>query len=218
MAMLSGPLVFLDIDTQRDFLEPDGALYVPGSEAILPRLARLTTFARDHQIPILATADAHTLDEPDPEPFPPHCLRGTPGHDRVESTRCGDTHILALDDKFTPPATPLPHLTLHKQKYDFFSHPEADRVITHYAQTNPTFVVYGVATDYCVRAAVEGLLARSLKVAIVTDAIRPVVPEAEPPLLTSWARQGALLTTTDVVCSNSPTLPPPCPDPVQSSS
>ncbi|MBX6316059.1 MAG: isochorismatase family protein, partial [Isosphaeraceae bacterium] len=81
--MLDGPFVFVDIDTQRDFLEPTGALYVPGSSAILPQLARLTACARDRLIPVLATACAHRLDDPDPEPFPPHCLVGTPGQGRV---------------------------------------------------------------------------------------------------------------------------------------
>ena len=38
--------VFWDGDTQRDFLEPTGVLYVPGSEAILANLARLTYLAR----------------------------------------------------------------------------------------------------------------------------------------------------------------------------
>ena len=36
--MLEGPLVFVDVDTQRDFLEPTGALYVPGSTEILANL------------------------------------------------------------------------------------------------------------------------------------------------------------------------------------
>ena len=56
--MLDGPLVFVDIDTQRDFLEPDGALFVPGSTEIVPNLARLTRFAREHGITVLATGCA----------------------------------------------------------------------------------------------------------------------------------------------------------------
>ena len=38
--------VFYDGDTQRDFLEPDGALYVPAAAPIIPNLARLTRLAR----------------------------------------------------------------------------------------------------------------------------------------------------------------------------
>ena len=62
--MLEGPLVFVDIDTQRDFLEPSGALYVPTSREILPNLHRLTHFAQTHAILILATACNHSLEDP----------------------------------------------------------------------------------------------------------------------------------------------------------
>jgi nicotinamidase-related amidase len=62
--MLDGPLIFVDVDTQRDFLEPDGALFISGSEVIRPNLARLTRFAREQGIPILATACAHHEGDP----------------------------------------------------------------------------------------------------------------------------------------------------------
>ncbi len=54
-----------------------------------------------------------------------------------------------------------PHLTLQKREINAFSHPEADLILSLYKQDNPTFVVYGVATDYCVKAAVlrVGLIA-----------------------------------------------------------
>ena len=56
--MLDADQVFVDIDTQRDFLEPDGALFVPGSDQIIPNLVRLSHFALEHKIPVLATACA----------------------------------------------------------------------------------------------------------------------------------------------------------------
>ena len=92
--MIAGPFVFVDVDTQRDFLEPGGALFIPGSEAILPNLARLADFARERGIPVVATACAHTLDEEEPEPFPPHCLVGTRGQGRVEATDCPETRVI----------------------------------------------------------------------------------------------------------------------------
>ena len=57
--MLEGGLVFVDIDTQRDFLEASGSLYITGSDVIIQNLSRLTQFALAHQIPILATACCH---------------------------------------------------------------------------------------------------------------------------------------------------------------
>lgn len=196
--MLDGPLVFVDIDTQRDFLDPDGALPVPGSSEILPQLARLTEFARRQGIPVLATACAHTLDEPDPEPFPPHCLVGTAGEERVEATAWPGSLVIGPRERFK--GDPPPHLTLQKQRYDLFSRPDADRIVARYGRTQPTFVVYGVATDYCVRAAVLGLRSRGHRVVVVVDAVRPVDPSRGAEVLGEFKTQGALMTTTDQVC------------------
>jgi nicotinamidase/pyrazinamidase len=43
----------------------------------------------------------------------------------------------------------------------------------------PTFIVYGVATNVCVKAAVEGLTKRGYSVKVVTDAIKglPTLPD-----------------------------------------
>lgn len=196
--MIATPVVFVDIDTQRDFLEPDGALFVAGSDEIAANLARLTTFARERGIHVLATACAHTLDEADPEPFPPHCLIGTRGQERVEATAWPGGVVVGPDDRFDGD---LPmHLTIQKRRYDVFSHPDADRVVSRYAESRPTFVVYGVATDYCVKAAALGLLERGQKVVLIVDAIRAVDPSAEADVLGELIRRGATMTLTEYVC------------------
>jgi nicotinamidase-related amidase len=61
------------------------------------------------------------------------------------------------------------------------------------------FVVCGVATDVCVKAAVEGLLARGHRVAVVTDACWGLGLESGALLFARWAAQGARLTTTDAL-------------------
>jgi nicotinamidase/pyrazinamidase len=197
--MLEGPLIFVDVDTQRDFLEPDGAMFIAGSGAIRPNLARLTRFARERGIPILATACAHAEGDPEFAVFPPHCLLGTPGQGRVDETAWPDGPVFEVGGPLPDPIPP--HLTIHKKKYDIFSNPDTDRLVGRYAEGDPTFVVYGVATDYCVKCAVGGLLDRGRKVAVVADAIRAVDPSSEADLLTKFARRGALLTMTDVVCA-----------------
>jgi nicotinamidase/pyrazinamidase len=198
--MLEGPLVFVDIDTQRDFLEPDGALYVPGSEATLANLARLTDFARRSGIPVLATACAHLPGDPELEEFGPHCMLGTPGQERVPATARSDSLVLTRGARHTGglPA----HLTLHKGQLDLFSHPEADRLVALYNTNHPTFVVYGVATDYCVRVNALGLLDRGCRVAVVVDAIRAIDPASEAEVLSELVRRGALLTLAEVVCGD----------------
>jgi nicotinamidase/pyrazinamidase len=196
--MLDGLVVFVDIDTQRDFLDPGGALFIPGTEGILRNLAQLTAFAREHGIPVFATACAHRPDDPDPEPFPPHCLVGTPGQARSEATAWPGS--LVVDPDGRGPDQVVPHLTLEKRHYNLFTHPDAERLIGLYAANRPTFVVYGVATDYCVKFSVLGLLERGHRVALVVDAIRAVDTAREAEELTEFARRGALLTLTDVIC------------------
>ncbi|MCA1686659.1 MAG: isochorismatase family protein [Planctomycetia bacterium] len=196
--MLQGPLVFVDVDTQRDFLEPDGALYVPGSEGILGNLARLTGFARRHAIPVLATACSHSHDDPEIARFGPHCMAGTPGERRVSATARDGGTVLGPSGRYSG-SIPA-HLTIQKRELDVFRHPEADLVVALYQRDRPTFVVYGVATEYCVAAAVLGLIDRGGKVAVVADAVRAIDAGREADVLTGFTRRGTLLTLTDVVC------------------
>ncbi len=197
--MLEGRLVFVDIDTQRDFLEPAGALYIAGSGAIIANLNRLTQFALSHQFPILATACSHGPDDPELKRFPAHCLSGTAGEKRIAATAVVPSVVLAIGERLTGEIPP--HLTLQKREIDIFSRPDASDLFARYNQARPTFVVYGVATDYCVSAAVVGLLNSGCQVAIVADAIRAIDVENEPAVLSEMVTRGAFLTITNVVCS-----------------
>jgi len=196
--MLAGRLVFVDIDTQRDFLEPTGALFITGAEAIIANLGRLTQFALGHQIPILATACSHTAGDPELERFRAHCVSGGTGERRVPATAVTGSVVLGIAERLTGEIPP--HLTVQKREIDLFSRPDAAELIGRYNQARPTFVVYGVATDYCVSAAVTGLLNAGCRVAIVADAIRAIDAAAEPAVLTELVKQGAVLTITEVVC------------------
>src|SRR5437870_1157581 len=79
--------VFYDGDTQRDFLEPDGALYVPAAAPIIPNLARLTRLARagTPRIRVIGTVCRHFPGDaeltPNGGPYPPHCMDGTRGRE-----------------------------------------------------------------------------------------------------------------------------------------
>ena len=82
---MSRSAILWDVDTQVDFIDPDGKLAVPGAAAVVPAMARLVGWARASGIAHVASADDHELtdpeisDEPDfTSTFPPHCLRGTP--------------------------------------------------------------------------------------------------------------------------------------------
>lgn len=79
--------IVVDVDTQHDFVAPNGSLYVPAPagtrEAIEARLRR----AASEGDPILGSVDSHSWDawefEANGGPFPPHCVKGTAGWLRV---------------------------------------------------------------------------------------------------------------------------------------
>jgi nicotinamidase-related amidase len=88
--------IFFDVDTQNDFMNIDGALYVPDAELIKPNLKLLTDFAKANFIPVLGSGDRHfgTPEFKHREgelkrwggPFHNHCMDGTMGQLHIEET------------------------------------------------------------------------------------------------------------------------------------
>lgn len=198
--------VFWDVDTQVDFMSPDGKLYVPGAEKLTLNLARLTDCAHANGIRILASADNHDANDeeisgtPDfKTTFPPHCLRGTAGQVRITETTLDDPLIVAPEDSAPEVLARLaPHpgdVLFHKRYFDVFTNPNVLPVLDA-LQVAEVFL-YGVALDVCVRYAVEGLLAHRPHTAItlVTDAVRALEQDRGNRLLRDWQARSVNLGT-----------------------
>jgi len=78
--------VFVDVDTQLDFLYPAGALYVPGGERIVDAIACLNRYAAGRGMRVVSTADAHAENDPEFATWPPHCIAGTAGQHKAAAT------------------------------------------------------------------------------------------------------------------------------------
>lgn len=197
-----------DVDTQVDFIHPDGALAVPGAEAIVPQLRLLTEWAHRTHTRIVATADDHDLghaeitDHPDwLTTFPPHCMRGTLGQEKIPATALLDPFIIHAvpHDPVILSEAIREHrgdVLLTKPGTDVFRwNPNAATVLAALAPAR--IIIYGVATDVCVLAAVNGLfrLAPHAELVIVRDAVRALTDAAGQTLLAEWAERGALLMT-----------------------
>jgi nicotinamidase/pyrazinamidase len=196
----SGRLVFLDVDTQVDFMSPSGRLYVPHAEEIIPNLAKLMLWARNHRIPIISSADTHAPDDPEFAQWPPHCVAGTPGQRRIAETLFPDAVV--VEDRpgaFQAPQEWVGQLIVEKPVYDFTTNVNFDAILASLGQ--PRFVVFGVATEYCVLADVLALRKRNLPVALVRDAIKPITEEGGRKAIAEMAAAGAQLVTTAAVCS-----------------
>ncbi len=189
-------MILIDEDTQIDFLLPAGALYVPGAERLIPTLARLFERVRERGIPVISSVDAHAENDPEFADWPPHCVAGTHGQRKVPATLSRQCVVIPNRG----PADVARYkgasqVIVEKQTLDVFSNPNFERLLDLYPDEE--CAVVGVATDYCVRHAVEGLLRCGRKVAIVTDGIRGISPEASQAVLDRAAARGARLATAE---------------------
>jgi len=166
--MVKEDTLFFDIDTQYDFLEPEGRLYIEGAEEIIDRISETRRFALENGYSILATVDWHTLaDEeistgPDYKvTFPPHCMAGESGAQRLgylgelqidyvgPEAVSGDQLLkLAQREQF--------HIVIRTSSVDAFENPNTLRLLE--AIEPKRVVVFGVALDICVNNAVRGLI------------------------------------------------------------
>jgi nicotinamidase/pyrazinamidase len=208
-------LIFWDVDTLYDFMRSDGKLYVPGAEEIIPALRELTSFAHTHRIPIVASADDHQLwdreisSSPDwTSTFPPHCMRGTPGQLKVAETQLRDPLLIEpeLQDPLALGRQIRAHqgdFLLHKREFDVFSNANVPTLLE--SLDPAAIVVYGVATDFCDRYTVEGLLRHVPRAILhlVTDAVRAIYPAEGERLIETWRDRGvSMITVEEIVKGN----------------
>ena len=201
-----------DVDTQVDFMMANGKLSVSGAEAIIPNLEKLTDWAHRTGIRIVASADDHDVghaeitDQPDwKTTFPPHCMRGTPGQLKLAVTALHNPLLLQpvpLDPALVAASVRIHRgdVLLNKPGTDVFRwNPNAATVLS--ALDPDRIIVYGVATDFCTRLAVEGLarLRPSATLVIVIDAIRGIDETASRALMESWRAAGHTLASTAAV-------------------
>ncbi|HXH16544.1 MAG TPA: isochorismatase family protein [Sphingomonas sp.] len=174
------------VDTQWDFMAADGALSVAGADALVPPMqAWLSALKPDDVAGVLFTFDTHFREtyaaSPESEMFPIHCVRGTQGW--------GNMLDVALVD------TAIPAWRIEKGVFDMWAEPgleienardaggptvARETFFAELAATGITDVtVIGVAADYCVRWAVEGLIARGFAVTVPADLTRGIERQIE---------------------------------------
>jgi len=201
------PLLFWDVDTQVDFMEPDGRLYVPGAESLIAHLQRLTEAAHSRGIPLVASADDHFPDDaelsdtPDFETtYPPHCLHGSEGQRKIAATSRDDLVEIGPDELPEPELLAAlrsaPAVLLLKKRFDVFSNPNTEKVLELIQPEH--IVLYGVALDVCVAHALEGMWERGYRdLTVVADACRPLDQDKGKTLLQGWKDRGVALVDTD---------------------
>jgi nicotinamidase/pyrazinamidase len=203
--------ILWDVDTQVDFMEPSGKLYVPGANDVAAAMERLVDAARAARIVHVASADDHELTDPEisetPDfrnTYPPHCLRGTRGAEKILETKQRDPLPLSLVP-YPPGLVPRliagrREILLLKKNFDVFTNPNADPLVA--ALDPDEIVVFGVATDVCDDAAILGFLQRGRRVRFVEDAARGLDEARVAACTAVWRERGVEFSTAEEVVAS----------------
>jgi nicotinamidase-related amidase len=174
-------------------------------------MEQLVDAARAARIVHVASADDHELTDPEisdsPDlrnTYPPHCLRGTRGAEKILETKQRDPLPLSL--------IPFPpglvggmiagrrEILLLKKNFNVFTNPHTDPVLD--ALNPETIVVFGVATDVCNNAAILGFLDRGRRVRFVEDASRGLDAGRVTAVTAVWRERGVEFTTAEEVIAS----------------
>jgi nicotinamidase/pyrazinamidase len=202
--------IFWDADTQYDFMMPDGKLYMEGADQIIPAVSEVRAMALDHGCSIIASQDWHSMDNPEisetPDwktTFPPHCVAGTPGAQRVgylgtlpidhidfEPRNPAELEGLVLADQF--------HIVIRKEAISVFSNPNTARLVELAAPGR--IFVFGVALDVCVEDTLRGL-ARfpDSQLSLIRDATKGMGIKPDQQVLDDLQSMGIEITESSLV-------------------
>jgi len=194
-------LIFWDVDTQFDFMKPEGTMYVPGSETIIEKVGEVRRFALQNGYSIIADIDWHSPDNeeisesPDfKKTFPPHCIAGSPGSERLGYL--GDVPIEYVEiDKMPDEALKKLvekeqfHVVIKKDSIDVFDNPNTDRLVEFVKPQ--TVAVFGVALDFCVKFALQGLIGHDgINCVLLRDVVKGLDPKTEDGIIDDLRQTG----------------------------
>lgn len=197
-------ILFWNVDTQHDFMDKDGKLYVEGAEDIKPNLKEISHLAKDNNISIIHTSDWHNWDSdelsetPDfVNTFPNHCMAGTKGAYLIPETKPRKFDLILNWDQTLSGHTidildrPF-DIMLRKDKFDFIEgNKNSNRLLKILRDEFNVVYIFGVAGNVCVNQAVLGLLKSEFKVIVVKDCIAnlPNIPSC----ISDWEKMGVEL-------------------------
>jgi nicotinamidase/pyrazinamidase len=198
--------LFIEVDVQVDFVDRGGTLYVPGSQEILPNIRRLLEFATQRRITTISPMCAHVVNDVEFRQFPPHCIEGTPGQRRYfDDLPKLPRHIWPPDAAVESADLTIEsghHYVVPKRTFPMFTNPWMQALRARGAFRDLDSVVFGVATDVCVRIDTLDLCHAGARVHLVTDAIAGITREDTERALQEMREAGVHFVRTDAVVTN----------------
>jgi nicotinamidase/pyrazinamidase len=201
----AGNSAVIVVDVQADFTEDrSGSLMVPGTDRhYLEAVADVTQALSDLGFPIFFTQDWHPpnhisfyTNHPGAEPFqtieiddrsqilwPPHCVQHTPGAEILVPVHSGDRIVQKGTD---------PRFDSYSGFTDDGGRPTGlNDLLSNRGITQ--IIIYGLATDFCVKATAIDALENGYAVCLLPDLCRGVAPDTTKAAMGELRRRGTAI-------------------------
>ncbi|MBN2448270.1 MAG: isochorismatase family protein [Phycisphaerae bacterium] len=162
--------VFVDVCTQRDYVDSRGARPSLNLHALTRNLKHLMAYARWARVPTLSCIDSRRPKDVAGRVIA-ECVLGTAGQQKPSYTLLPDRVLIDTDNS---PSVALDVLgryqqaILAKNHRDPFTNPKFDRLLTE--MPSQRFVLFGVSLEVTIRLLSLGLMLRHRNITVVTDA------------------------------------------------
>ncbi|HBG27947.1 MAG: hypothetical protein A2Y10_18260 [Planctomycetes bacterium GWF2_41_51] len=204
--MFKHKVIFWDVDTQYDFIQEEGRLYMPGAKTIIEKISMARNFALENGFSIIASTDWHNPSDQEIsaepnyiETYPQHCIANTTGSQRIGFL--GDLPIkyisvepikhIQLKELVN---TKQFHIVIRKNKIDVFTNPNTRPLLDIICPEK--IIIFGVALDLCVSYTVDDLLKLSkAQIIVLADIVKGLGKKPDDIVLKEFQQKGVTITT-----------------------
>ncbi len=166
------PFIFIDMNTQRDFLDADGACPVANVHVLRSPLRKVFAFIRSYHISLISSLTTQRANEPPLVPgWPLHCIDGTPGHNKLSFTLLGHRAIIEANNSLDVPLDLFSHyrqVIFRRRSEDFLDNPKADHLLSNLSPE--CYFLFGVDVERSLKRLALALLARGKVISVIRDA------------------------------------------------
>ncbi len=163
--------VLLDINTQRDFCDPQGAFPVAQADGLIPQFRHVIAWTKRNCAPIVSSVESHRPLELTDGMHPIHCVDGSTGQRKLDFTIFPLHASVEVDNTLCIPLDLFgryQQVIFRKRTDDLLGNPKADRLLSHLPVQE--YIIFGTGLECSVKILALALLARGKPVSVVVDA------------------------------------------------
>lgn len=143
------------VDMVKDFTDPQGLVYYPQNEQVLPTIAKVVEACRAHGTEIIFMQHCYRKDKPEKNlvNMRPNCLEGSGGEDIDPRLHVDPTHDYVIK----------------KRRYSAFFGTDLDLVLRENGVKN--VIIVGTKTNCCIRATVTDAYYLDYNTIVLSDCV-----------------------------------------------